>query len=85
MNRIYCEQIMINKYGEIELPRKGELTKVSCPHSIDRQSHDGKYFYKRCGDWCVKFSEPQVDEQHFLIRICDRIYYCKKEKFKDLR
>lgn len=67
-------EIQINKIGSVLISRKGNLTALRC-----------KYKSTPCSHSCPSFSiEDRKDTT--VLKLCDGIeFYCKTEKFKDLR
>ena len=88
----------INKYGKLEVKRKGQYSCVICPHAIAYTEHESRNTnrvmneHRSCGDWCALFGEPFLKEitelgtrDYIVISLCKKDWIIPAEEFIDER
>lgn len=69
-------KIKINKYGNLEIERKGQWREQACPFGLGQEN---------CGDKCALFEEPIVTDYCYQLTLCRKTYKGLTEDFTDER
>ena len=79
------KEMVLNKFGTIEVTRGGKRSKLFCPYRKYRDPKTGRDECSFCGQECVLFSDPITSNGEVTIKVCRNEFTCDASNFKDER